>query len=253
MSRRQWRTEDPGVLQSMGSQNQTWLNDWTTTCKTISFTFYFFLSNLDAFIIFFSCIILLARTSSTMLNRCGENRHPYFVSWRRNWQPTPAFLPGKSHGQRYLVGYSPWGCKELDMTEWLHSLSLTPGVVSLHEPLLGKARCPSFVCLISPVGGSSVPCVLPCLMDPRTTIDFSVCSAFYLLLGWSNDLLPIITKEIEKERKESVKCCRVYKANCETVVNPTAIQLQNTIPNISAKMGTIHGRWAQLRTEMVWT
>ena len=123
MSRRQWRTEDPGVLQSMGSQNQTWLNDWTTTCKTISFTFYFFLSNLDAVIIFFSCIILLARTSSTMLNRCGENRHPYFVSWRRSWQPTPAFLPGKSHGQRYLVGYSPWGCKELDMTEWLHSLT----------------------------------------------------------------------------------------------------------------------------------
>ena len=33
------------------------------------------------------------------------------------WQPTPVFLPGKSHGQRSLVGYSPWGCKELDITE----------------------------------------------------------------------------------------------------------------------------------------
>ncbi|KAM7233308.1 hypothetical protein CapIbe_015444, partial [Capra ibex] len=31
--------------------------------------------------------------------------------------PSPVFLPGKSHGQRSLVGYSPWGCKELDMTE----------------------------------------------------------------------------------------------------------------------------------------
>ena len=162
-------------------------------------------------------------------------------------------LAWKSHGWRSLVGYSPWGCKESDTTERLHSLSLTPGVVSLHEPLLGKAWCPLFVCLLSPVGGSSVPCVLPCFMDPRTTTEFSVCSAFYLLLGWSNDLLPIITKEIEKERIESVKCCRVYKANCETVVNPTAIQLQNIIPNISAKMGTIHGRWAQLRTEMVCT
>ena len=30
------------------------------------------------------------------------------------WQPTPVFLPGKSHGQRSLVGYSPWGHKELD-------------------------------------------------------------------------------------------------------------------------------------------
>ena len=37
--------------------------------------------------------------------------------WRRVWQPTPVFLPGKSHRQRSLVGYSPWGHKELDMTE----------------------------------------------------------------------------------------------------------------------------------------
>ena len=39
---------------------------------------------------------------------------------RRQWQPTPVFLPGKSHGQRSLVCYSPWGCKESDMTEQLH-------------------------------------------------------------------------------------------------------------------------------------
>ena len=36
---------------------------------------------------------------------------------RREWLPTPGFLPGESHGQRSLVGYSPWGCKELDATE----------------------------------------------------------------------------------------------------------------------------------------
>ena len=39
--------------------------------------------------------------------------------WRRKWQPTPIFLPGESHRQRSLVGYSPWGCKESDTTEWL--------------------------------------------------------------------------------------------------------------------------------------
>ena len=33
--------------------------------------------------------------------------------WRRKWQPTPVFLPGKSHQQRSLVGYSPWGCKRV--------------------------------------------------------------------------------------------------------------------------------------------
>ena len=37
--------------------------------------------------------------------------------WRRKWQPTPVFLPGEFHGQRSLVGYSPWGPKESDMTE----------------------------------------------------------------------------------------------------------------------------------------
>ena len=39
---------------------------------------------------------------------------------RRQWQPTPELLPGKSHGQRSLVGYSPWGREESDMTERLH-------------------------------------------------------------------------------------------------------------------------------------
>ena len=41
------------------------------------------------------------------------------IPWRREWQPTPAFLPGKSHGQRSLAGYSPWGCKASDKTEGL--------------------------------------------------------------------------------------------------------------------------------------
>ena len=39
---------------------------------------------------------------------------------RRKWQPTPVFLPGKSHGQKSLAGYSPWGRKESDTTEQLH-------------------------------------------------------------------------------------------------------------------------------------
>ena len=39
------------------------------------------------------------------------------IPWRREWQPTPVFLPGKFHGQRSLVSYRPWGCKESDTTE----------------------------------------------------------------------------------------------------------------------------------------
>ena len=41
---------------------------------------------------------------------------------RRKWQPAPVLLPGKSHGQRSMAGYSPWGGKKLDTTEQLHLL-----------------------------------------------------------------------------------------------------------------------------------
>ena len=50
----------------------------------------------------------------------GADFHGSFVYVRRRqWHPTPALLPGKSHGQRSLVGCSPWGHKESDMTEQL--------------------------------------------------------------------------------------------------------------------------------------
>ena len=52
----------------------------------------------------------------------SEGTKPYiymyaFSPWRREWQPAPVFLPEGSHGQRSLVGYSPWGRKESDTTE----------------------------------------------------------------------------------------------------------------------------------------
>ena len=46
------------------------------------------------------------------------------IVWRRKWKHTPVFLPGKSHGQRRLVGYSPWSRRELDMTEHTHKCTL---------------------------------------------------------------------------------------------------------------------------------
>ena len=42
------------------------------------------------------------------------------IPWRRKWQPTPLLLPGKSHGWRSLVDYSPWGLKGSDVTDRLH-------------------------------------------------------------------------------------------------------------------------------------
>ena len=60
--------------------------------------------------------------------------------WRSKWQPTPVFLPGKSHGQRSLAGRSPWSHKESDMTERPSMQAHTPyfrNILLLHKHLLG--------------------------------------------------------------------------------------------------------------------
>ena len=60
-----------------------------------------------------------------MVKNLPQCRRPGFdhwvgkIPWRGEWPPTPVFLPGEYHGQRSLAGYSPWGRKELDMTERL--------------------------------------------------------------------------------------------------------------------------------------
>ena len=79
----------------------------------------------------------------------------YCHFWRRQWQLIPILLPGKSHAQRSLVGCSPWGPGESDMTEWLHFHALekemathssvlawrTPGTGSLVGwPLWGRTE-----------------------------------------------------------------------------------------------------------------
>ena len=70
-----------------------------------------------------------------MVSVCPQCGRPGFdpwvgkIPWRRKWQPTPVFLPGESHGQRTLIGYSPWGRKESDMT----------GLVKVHKALIRLA------------------------------------------------------------------------------------------------------------------
>ena len=80
----------------------------------IFFNFYFY------FILLYNTVLVLPyidmnppRDFSTWL--CLSN-----IYWRRQWQPTPVLLPGKSHGWRSLGGCSPWGHYESDTTERLH-------------------------------------------------------------------------------------------------------------------------------------
>ena len=53
----------------------------------------------------------------------------YYGKWRRKWQLTPVFLPGKAHGQKSLVGYSPWSHNESDTTEHTQYNSLGTSLV----------------------------------------------------------------------------------------------------------------------------
>ena len=64
--------------------------------------------------------------------RCGFNPWVRKIPWRRKWQPTPVFLPGKYHGQRRPTGYSPWGCKRVEHDlETKHNLKIIESTLSL--------------------------------------------------------------------------------------------------------------------------
>ena len=65
----------------------------------------------------------LGKVSSSKESACQHRRYRFDpwvrkIPWRRAWQPTPVFLPGKFHRQRNLRGSSSWSCKESDTTEW---------------------------------------------------------------------------------------------------------------------------------------
>ena len=91
------------------------------------------------------------------------------MPWRRKWQPTPVFLPGKSHGWRSLVGYSLWGSKESDTTEQLHFELNSP--ISVHFSLL-IPRMLTFTLTISCLTTSN----LPSFMDLTFQVPMQYCS-----------------------------------------------------------------------------
>ena len=88
--------------------------------------------------------LLVCRQGNHLTWNLAFRRHSVNV-WRRKWQPSPVLLPGKSHGRRSLVSYSPWGREESDRTERLH-----------------------FHFSLSCIGeGNGNPLQCPCLENPR--------------------------------------------------------------------------------------
>ena len=69
-------------------------------------------------VVMYRCESWIIKKAEPKLLNCGAGEDQ-----RRQWQPTPVLLPGKSHGQRSLVGCSPWGCEESGH-DWATSLSL---------------------------------------------------------------------------------------------------------------------------------
>ena len=124
--------------------------------------------------------------------------------WRRHWLPTPVFLPGEFHGQKSLAGYSPWGCKELGLTERLtHSLSMFSSVAQLCPTLCDPTDCstPGFLVhhqLLEPTQthvhrvGDAIQPSHP-LSPPSPTFNLSQCQG---LFQWVSSLHQV-TKVLE--------------------------------------------------------
>ena len=64
---------------------------------------------------------LSGKEPTCQCRRCGFDPWVGKIPWKRKWQATPVFLPGKSHGQRSLVGYRPWGRKRVRHTKQLNN------------------------------------------------------------------------------------------------------------------------------------
>ena len=75
---------------------------------------------------------LSGKESVCQCRRCGFN--PWVGPWRRNWQPTPVFLPGNSHGQRNLMGCYQWGHKESDTNKHNIAQNKSRQSTDAHKP-----------------------------------------------------------------------------------------------------------------------
>ena len=119
------------------------------------------------------------------------------IPWRRKWQSTPVFFPGKSHGQRSLAGYSPWGHRESD--DWvtnthteghLSIISLVNTITQLLTSFLSHGDHCIFTVVVC------FPCLhfLPSILQPLLNMLLETSS---LQLNADPKLLPCLLSEIQ--------------------------------------------------------
>ena len=151
-----------------------------------------------------------------------------YPSWRRQWQPTPVLLPGKSHGRRSLVGYSPWGLEESDRTARLHfHFSLS----SIGE---GNGNALLCSCLENPRDGGAWWAAIYWVAQGRTWLKW---------LSSSSSMYPSILNEISSEYSLEGQMLKLKFQYFGHLMN----WLEKTL-----MLGKIEGRWRRGWQRMRW-
>ena len=132
----------------VGSKNPMLLNSWgpsskntctlvhsaqSGSCSALSLLSYpsssfFLVSNWAIMFVYYKTWSVITWSVYYNFSRCILGFILY-LCWSKKWHLTPVFLPGESHGQRNLAGYSPWGHQEMDMTEHLSKHAYFTSVV----------------------------------------------------------------------------------------------------------------------------
>ena len=140
------------------------------------------------------------------------------IPWRRDRLPTPVFLPGECHGQRSMVGYSPWGLKESDMTERLkHSTSCLLHVIYISSVQSNLSASDNLY--LSPFPTANITTsVLPQII--RHWDSYIKCLIFIVHSGWGshshenlNATAPLTGFKAQKVM-QAVESVYKYRWNC---------------------------------------
>ena len=149
------------------------ISSWSQATRTLSFSVNSFADSLN-FIFSYSAFTLLVMTIifKNYFLECLPFMQNSLLDWRRQWQPTPVLLPGKSHGRRSLVGYSPWGGEESKSRTWLTDFTFT-----FHFHALDKEMATNFCILAWRIPGTEEPGGLPSMELPRVRHNWSDLAA----------------------------------------------------------------------------
>ena len=121
---------------------------------------------------------LSGKESACQCRRCGFNSWVWEIPWRRKWQPTPVFLPGKSHRQRSLSGCSPWGPKRVRQGRATEHASVCVYIYI------------SFFRLFSIIDNYKILNVVPCANSRSLLFIYFIYSSMYRLSLNSKFILP---------------------------------------------------------------